>query len=147
MLAGAATSDERVVMKRRAREAAEQAYERDIEMRIKVQFLLSGALGHRDLVCRKRNIKALPINMKATKRKGSIPVKIRVWLLLVVIFGPHQELALAEKQRGLAEKEEQLAAELERRKLEKLREERMIEKVRAPNRPPLFPPPPPDLHT
>jgi hypothetical protein len=36
MLAGAATSDERVVMKRRAREAAEQAYERDIEMRVKV---------------------------------------------------------------------------------------------------------------
>ncbi len=43
----------------------------------------------------------------------------------------HQELALAEKQRGLAEKEEQLAAELERRKLEKLRDERMIEKVCA----------------
>jgi hypothetical protein len=39
MLAGAATSDERVVMKRRAREAAEQAYERDIEMRVKVLFL------------------------------------------------------------------------------------------------------------
>ncbi len=38
MLAGAATSDERVVMKRRAREAAEQAYERDIEMRVKVRF-------------------------------------------------------------------------------------------------------------
>ena len=36
ILAGAATSDERVVMKRRAREAAEQAYERDIEMRVKV---------------------------------------------------------------------------------------------------------------
>ena len=36
VIAGAATSDERVVMKRRAREAAEQAYERDIEMRVKV---------------------------------------------------------------------------------------------------------------
>ncbi len=38
IIAGAATSDERVIMKRRAREAAEQAYERDIANRVKVCY-------------------------------------------------------------------------------------------------------------
>ena len=42
-----------------------------------------------------------------------------------------KQAALEEKQRGLAEKETALAAELERRKNERARQERVIEKVRA----------------
>jgi len=76
MLMGNATSDERVMQKRRARHAAEMAQEREIEMRIAAA-------------------------------------------------------ALNEKKRGLAEKEDQLAQELERRKNDRLREERVLEKVRA----------------
>lgn len=72
---GNATSDERVMNKRRARQQAEQMQEREIEMRI-------------------------------------------------------AQAAQLQKQRALAEKEELLAAELEKRKNERIREERIIEKVK-----------------
>ena len=73
---GSAEQDERVMNKRRARLQAEQAQEKEIEMRIK-------------------------------------------------------QAALVERQRELAAREMGLVQELERRKNEKLREEKVIEKVRA----------------
>ncbi|KAJ1479880.1 hypothetical protein T484DRAFT_2843126 [Baffinella frigidus] len=72
---GSALQDERVMNKRRARVQAEQAGEKEIEMRIK-------------------------------------------------------QAGLVERQRALATREQGLVEELERRKNEKLREEKVIEKVR-----------------